>query len=113
MPSNAFVEHLDVGDLADATAHVGRQRQCGVQQFMPVSHHLPSPAVERRVDRHAGAGGHQQVGARPEPIPVDEITLDVVHRALFEAGPILCTLTTQTSAPASIAQVGRSSWKGR
>ncbi len=27
--------------------------------------------------------------------------------------PILCTLTTHTSAPASIAQVGRSSWKGR
>ena len=27
--------------------------------------------------------------------------------------PILCTLTTQMSAPASIAQVGRASWNGR
>ena len=27
--------------------------------------------------------------------------------------PILCTLTRQTSAPAFIAQVGRSGWKGR
>jgi len=27
--------------------------------------------------------------------------------------PILCTLTTHTSAPASIAQVGKASWKGR
>ena len=48
--------------------------------------HLAAPAVHRRVDQHVRAGRHEQVRAGRDVGRVDQVALDVEHRALFEAG---------------------------
>lgn len=80
------VEHLHIGNELDLVAHLPRQIQCGAEQLVTVLHHLPAPAIHRRVDQDVGAGGHQQIRARREAVPVDKVALDVEHRALLETG---------------------------
>jgi len=68
-------------------------------------------AIRRELNRLCvGARGHQQIGARRQLNSADKISLE---RGSPDprSNPILilCTLTMQTSAPASIAQVGNPS----
>jgi hypothetical protein len=77
-------------------------------------HLSSSPAVDRGVQRDVRAGRHQQIstcgiGAGSRSGHLGRRTPILVRTP----APILWTLTTHTSAPASIAQVGSRSWKGR
>ncbi len=97
------LEHLDVGDFGQPAAQVAGEIEFGAEQFVTVLDHLAPPTVERRIDHHVRARRHQQVGTRGQPCRVDQIALQMKDRACSNLAPILCTLTTQTSAPASIA----------
>ena len=67
-------------------AQLCRETESGAELLLPMLDHLPAQPVQRRINQHVGARGHEQVGARGQLIGIDKIALTVKHRALLESG---------------------------
>ena len=103
----------EAGQIVDLASDVPGQVERPTEDLGSRGHRVTPPAVDGRVDHDVGTGGHQQVGTVGEMVGIDQIALDVEDRSLLETGAHLWTLTTQMSACAFMAQVGRSLWTGR
>lgn len=55
--------HRQTVYLVDAATDGARQLESSAEHFSSRPHHVSTPAVQRGIDRHARAGGHQQVRA--------------------------------------------------
>jgi hypothetical protein len=81
-----FPQHAEAGQGPDFRAKPVGEHECDTEQRVAVLDHLPAPAVERRVDHHVRAGGHQHVGAGGQLGRVHQGALDVEDRSLLEPG---------------------------